>query len=217
MAPVISLASITATDMAMTAAALERGRLIAVPTDTVYGIACKPEPEALERLYAVKKREPRKPLALVFDDMDRLVHALTRLPAPVLNALEELLPGPATAVLPLPGSLNRGPAAMVAYGGGVGVRVLPLPAASLFQRLPSPLALTSANLSGGPDPCSVGEIPETVREACEFVLDGGSITGCRPSTVVDLRPLVEGAPARILREGKMAADRIADLIGPVVE
>ncbi len=203
--------------MAMTAAALERGRLVAVPTDTVYGIACKPEPEALKRLYAVKKREPRKPLALVFDDMDRLIHTITRLPAPVLNAVEELLPGPVTAVLPLPGVLSQGPATAVGCGGGVGVRALPLPAASLFQRLPSPLALTSANLSGGPDPCSVGEIPETVGEACEFILDGGPIAGCRASTVVDLRPLAEGKPARILREGKMPADRIADLIGPVEE
>ncbi len=210
---ILSLASMTASDWLDVAAALERGRLIAVPTDTVYGIACRSEPEALARLYAVKGREPDKPVALVFDDIVRLVHTFTRLPAPVLNAVEELLPGALTVILPAP---EKGLGQTVAREGGIGVRVLPLPEASLFQRLPSPLALTSANMSGGADPCAVDEIPDVVAGRCEYVLDAGRIPGCVPSTVLDLRPLRSGEPARVLREGTMSREEIAEVIGGVV-
>ncbi len=209
------LKSMTRSDWADVAAALERRRLIAVPTDTVYGIACKPEPEALKRLYAAKGREPEKPVALVFDDFIRLVHMYTRLPAAVLNAAEELLPGAVTLVLPAPAGAEEKPGAMVAFQGGIGVRVLPLPEAALFQRLPTPLALTSANISGGPDPCAIDEIPDRVRDACEFVLDAGRIAGCAASTVIDLRPLAADAPARILREGAMPRKEVAALIGKI--
>ncbi len=212
----LSLNTMTRSDWADVAAALERGRLIGVPADTVYGIACKPEPAALARLFAIKGREPDKPVALVFDDVIRLVHAYTCLPAAVLNAVEELLPGPVTLILPAPAGVERKPGAAVAFEGGIGVRVLPEPQAALFKRLPPPLALTSANASGGPDPCKVDEIPAAIQEGCEFVLDAGRIEACSPSTVIDLRPLTMGEPARILREGAMPRKEVATLIGKII-
>ncbi len=205
----------TRSDWADAAAALERGRLIALPADTVYGVACKPEPEALQRLFAAKGRAPGKPVALVFDDVIRLVHAYTRLPAAVLNAVEELLPGAVTLILPAAAAAGKQGAA-AAFEGGIGVRVLPLPEAAVFQRLPTPLALTSANLAGGADPCFINEIPEELKQACEYVLDSGPIDGCASSTVVDLRPLAEGEPARVLREGAVVRGDIEALIGSVV-
>ncbi len=225
------------------AAALERGRLVALPTDTVYGIACKPEPEALARLFAAKGRAAEKPVALVFPDAQQVFYDFPPLPAAVTNAVEALLPGPVTLVVPFGekaeggacGDAERrqapqraaGPAAgrqepqraawsaiaRTATGGGVGVRALPQPAAALFERLPSPLALTSANLAGAADPCSADEIPEGIRQACEYVLDAGPIDPCRPSTVVDLRPLAAGQPAVILREGAVGRDEIIREIG----
>ncbi len=201
-------------DWSGVAAALERRRLVALPADTVYGIACEPEPEALERLYAVKGRAPGKPVALVFDDFIRLVHTYTRLPAAVLNAAEELLPGPVTLILPAAAAAGK-PGAAAVWEGGIGVRVLPEPQSGLFQRLPSPLALTSANLAGGADPCCVDDIPDSVKEACEFIVDAGPVENCAASTVVDLRPLAAGGPARILREGAMPRREVAALIGKI--
>lgn len=210
---VISLSSMSSSDWLDATAALERGRLLVVPTDTVYGIACKPEPGALKRLYAVKGREPGKPVALVFDDIIRLVHSFTRLPAPVLNAVERLLPGAVTVILPAPA---KGPGTVVESEGGVGVRVVPLPEGSIFQRLPAPLALTSANIAGGPDPCAVSEIPAVMRDACDYIIDAGRTKLGVASTVVDLRPLAEKAPARVLREGSLSCKRIEELIGSPV-
>ena len=205
----------TRSDWADVAAALERRRLIAVPTDTVYGIACKPEPEALERLYAAKGRAPGKPVALVFDDFIRLVHTYTRLPAAMLNAAEELLPGAVTLILPAAVAAGK-PGEAAAWERGLGVRVLPEPQAALFQRLPSPLALTSANPAGGADPCSVDEIPDSVKAACEYIVDAGPIKSCAASTVIDLRPLDAGKPARILREGAAPRREIETVIGKTV-
>ncbi|MHB8143162.1 MAG: L-threonylcarbamoyladenylate synthase [Thermoleophilia bacterium] len=230
MTEILQYRSMTRFDWTGVAAALERGRLVALPTDTVYGIACKPEPEALARLFAAKGRAAGKPVALVFPDAQQVFYGFPPLPAAVTNAVEALLPGPVTLVVPFGekaeggacGDAERRQApqraagsaiARAATGGGVGVRALPQPAAALFERLPSPLALTSANLAGGADPCSVDEIPEEIRQACEYVLDAGPIDPCRPSTVVDLRPLVAGQPAVILREGAMGRDEIIREIG----
>ncbi len=238
----LPIKTMTRFDWSGVAVALERGRLVALPSDTVYGIACKPGPAALARLFAAKGRAAEKPVALVFPDAQQIFYDFPPLPAPVTNAVEALLPGPVTLVLPFPeadepgamaetgrersgehvmepagtkppGGAAQAAIACVASGGGVGVRALPQPAAALFERLPSPLALTSANLAGGPDPCSAEEIPEEIRQACEYVLDAGPIEGCAPSTVVDLRPLAAGRPAVILREGAMDIDEIAREIG----
>ena len=239
--------TMTRFDWAGVAAALERGRLIALPTDTVYGVACKPEPEALARLFAAKGRAAEKPVALVFPDAEQVFYDFPPLPPAVTNAVEALLPGPVTLVLPFAGAAPAAamsatapateaaatptaaaePAgsaaatkrvalaaiARVAIGGGVGVRALPQPQAALFERLPFPLALTSANLAGGAAPCAAAAIPEELRQACEYVLDGGPIDPCRSSTVVDLRPLAAGQPAAILREGAADRDEIAREIG----
>ena len=216
----LSLKDMTRFDWAGVAAALERGRLIALPTDTVYGIACKPEPEALARLFAAKGRAAEKPVALVFPDAEQVFYDFPPLPPAVTNAVEALLPGPVTLVLPFAaageGETHVATAtaiARVASGGGVGVRALPQPQAALFERLPFPLALTSANPAGGAAPCTADGIPEALRQACEYVLDGGPIDPCRSSTVVDLRPLAAGGPATILREGALSRDEIAREIG----
>ena len=155
--------------------ALRAGRAVILPTDTVYGLCALPEYEDV--LYELKGRDRSKPLALLAAEVETLVAAVPGLDPSVL---EKYLPGPYTLIV-----------------GGVGVRVPNLPpAAADVVRAVGIVAATSANLSGGPDPRRVEEIPEEIRAACGAVVDLGELPGV-PSTVIDLTC---GAP-RVLRQG----------------
>jgi len=157
-------------------AALRAGRAVILPTDTVYGLCVLPGHEDV--LYDLKGRDRSKPVALLAADVDALVAAVPGLDRLVL---EKYLPGPYTLIV----------------GGGLGVRVPNLPpAAADAVRAVGVVAATSANLSGGPDPRRVEDIPEQIRAACGAVVDAGELPGV-PSTVVDL----SGAEPRVLRQG----------------
>ena len=156
-------------------AALRAGGVVILPTDTVYGLCALPgHADALNEL---KGRDRSRPVALLAADVDALVAAVPGLDRSVL---ERYLPGPYTLVV-----------------GEVGVRVpnLPPSAAEVVGAV-GVVAATSANLTGGPDPRRVEEIPEEIRAACGAIVDAGELPGV-PSTVIDL----SGAEPRVLREG----------------
>jgi L-threonylcarbamoyladenylate synthase len=156
-------------------AALRAGRAVILPTDTVYGLCTLPEHEDV--LYELKGRDRSKPVALLAADVDGLVAAVPSLDRAVL---ERYLPGAFTLVF-----------------GDVGVRVPDLPpSAAAVVREVGVVAATSANLSGGPDPRRLDDVPEEIRDACGAIVDAGELPGV-PSTVVDL---TSGEP-RILRQG----------------
>jgi L-threonylcarbamoyladenylate synthase len=156
-------------------AALRAGRAVILPTDTVYGLCALPEHEDV--LYELKSRERSKPVALLAADIEALLAALPGLDR---AALERYLPGPYTLVF---------------AAAGVRVPNLP-PAADEVVRAVGAVAATSANLSGGPDPRRVEEIPEEIRAACGAIVDAGELPGV-PSTVIDLT----GEKPRVLRQG----------------
>jgi L-threonylcarbamoyladenylate synthase len=156
-------------------AALRAGRAVILPTDTVYGLCALPGHEDV--LYELKGRDRSKPVALLAADVDMLVSVAPGLDRAVL---ERYLPGPYTLVF-----------------GEIGVRVPELPpAAAEVVREVGVVAATSANLTGGPDPRRVADIPEQIRAACGAIVDAGELPGV-PSTVIDL---ASGEP-RILRQG----------------
>jgi L-threonylcarbamoyladenylate synthase len=156
-------------------AALRAGRAVVLPTDTVYGLCALPEHEDV--LYELKGRDRSKPVALLAADVDALLAAVPGLDRAVL---ERYLPGPFTLVF-----------------GDVGVRVPELPpAAAEVVREVGVVVATSANVSGGPDPRRVADVPAEIRAACGAIVDAGELPGV-PSTVVDL---TSGTP-RVLRQG----------------
>jgi L-threonylcarbamoyladenylate synthase len=156
-------------------AALRAGRAVILPTDTVYGLCALPEREDV--LYELKGRDRSKPVALLAADVDALVAAVPGLDPAVLG---QYLPGPYTLVF-----------------GDVGVRVPNLPpGAHTVVHAVGIVAATSANLSGGPNPRRVEDIPEEIRAACGAIVDAGELPGV-PSTVIDL---TSGQP-HILRQG----------------
>jgi len=185
------------------AATLERGHVAAIPTDTVYGLAARPDrPLAVEMIYSLKGRPPGLALPLLAADLDDVLSLLGQLPPPAVLLARRFWPGALTLVVPAPASLAR---SVGSADDTVGVRV---PALGLTRRLlarSGPLAVTSANRHGEP-PCTN---PQSVRavfgDAAEpsGVLDGGE-SEAAPSTVAR----IDDGELRILRHGAVAEDRL---------
>jgi L-threonylcarbamoyladenylate synthase len=182
------------------------------PADTVYGLACEPDSkEAVHRLYRLKGRRPGKPAAVMFFDFELALAALPELAAATRDALAGLLPGAVTALVPNPA--GRFPLAGGDDPSTLGLRVPRLEGQlAPLAAVRWPVLQSSANIAGDPDPRRVDEVPEPIRAGADLVLDGGDLPGT-PSTVVDLRRYAEAGEWRVVREGAVPADEIADLLG----
>jgi L-threonylcarbamoyladenylate synthase len=182
------------------------GGVALFPADTVYGLATEPDSaEGVERLYALKGRRPGKPAAVMFFRLELALAALPELSGKVRAAVERLLPGGLTLLLPNPA--RRYPLACADAPEILGLRVpavtgtlTPLAAVSW------PVLQSSANLSGGPDPRCVSDVDPAIRDGVDLILDGGELPGT-PSTVVDLTAF-ERDEFEILREGAVPSSRV---------
>jgi L-threonylcarbamoyladenylate synthase len=180
-------------------AAIRAGQPVVVPTDTVYGLGADPYREMpVRRLYRLKGRDELQPTALVAADAEVLIDAVPELRGRA-DAVAALLPGPYTLILPNPA--RRLPWLTGNRPTTIGVRIPAVSgdAADLLRRVGA-IAATSANRPGEPDPRSVDEIPEELREGCGAVLDVGELRGT-PSTVLDLT----GPEPVVVREGAVPA------------
>lgn len=194
-------------DAAVTA--LRAGRLVVLPTDTVYGLAADGESESAARaLYAAKGRDAIQPTAVLFASVDVLVERVSELPAAAVEAVRTLLPGPFTLIV-------ENPARRYAWlnpqrPDAIGLRVPAVTGAprAVLEALGAVVA-TSANLPGGADPRRLEDVPPEIAAAVDVVIEGGELPGT-PSTVVDLT----GPEPRVLREGAVtAADALERLRG----
>jgi L-threonylcarbamoyladenylate synthase len=190
-------------------AALKAGRLVVLPTDTVYGLAADAESEPAARaLYAAKGRDAVQPTAVLFASVDVLLARVPDLPSRAVEAVRRLLPGPFTLVVPNPGRvyawLNP------QRPDAIGVRAPALTGAGeAVLHAVGAIVATSANLAGGADPCRVDEVPAEIASAVDVVVDGGVLPGT-PSTVIDLT----GPQPIVLREGAVpSAEALARLRG----
>jgi L-threonylcarbamoyladenylate synthase len=173
---------------------LDGGGILVFPTDTVYGLATRVEdPQVIRQLFEVKGRVKDQAIAVLMgraEDLD-LVADHPSLEAQKLA--DKFWPGPLTLVVPrherLPDILSPLPT--------IGVRIPDHPVALALLRASGPLAVTSANLSGQANTCSVEEVLAQLDGRVELVLDGGLTPGGKPSTVVD----TTGEQIKILREG----------------
>ncbi len=183
---------------------MRAGRVALFPSDTVYGLACDAEnAEAVERLYELKGRPPRKPSAVMFFDMAWL----PPMPPRTTRAAHELLPGPVTLLVPNPD--HHFPLACGEDPDTLGIRV---PADSPLAGAQVAVLQSSANLSGGPDPRTLDEVPPEIRSGVKLVLGAGELPGT-PSTVVDLTRY-EAGEWSIVREGALGTAEIASRLAP---
>ncbi len=182
---------------------LDGGGIVALPTDTVYGIACRLDAEGgVERLFAAKDRPPDKAIMVLVDDLEQVARVVELTPA--AHALRGLWPGGLTLVLPLRAGAPL-PRALTAGTATLGVRVPDHPAPRFIARSVGPIPTTSANVSGRPDARLAGDVVAALGDGIDLVLDGGPSPGGVPSTVVDC----QAARPRILREGAVSTARIA--------
>jgi L-threonylcarbamoyladenylate synthase len=191
--------------------AIRAGRPIVLPTDTVYGLCTTPyDADAVAELRRLKGRDEQQPIALLASDVDLLYECVPELRGPAEVLIEALLPGPLTLVFPNPA--RRFSWLTGARPDTIGVRVPELEgdAKAVVHRVGS-VAATSANLTGGPDPKTLDEVPHEIRSAVAVALDGGELPGT-PSTVVDLT----GPEPQILREGAMSATEVLKRLGQLV-
>jgi L-threonylcarbamoyladenylate synthase len=178
------------------------------PADTVYGLAADAESEAgVRRLYELKGRPERKPAAVMFFELDRALAALGDVGPRTRRAIERLLPGPVTLILPNPGRLF--PLACGPAPERLGVRVPDVPEA--MRAIHRPVLQSSANPSGGPDPRRLADVDQAIRAGVDVELDGGELPGT-PSTVVDLVAYESSGAYEVLREGALPVDTLTELL-----
>jgi L-threonylcarbamoyladenylate synthase len=186
-----------------------RGHGVALfPADTVYGLACDPDAsETVDRLYRLKGRRPDKPAAVMFFDREFALEALPELGERTRAALERVLPGGLTVLLPNPAA--RFPLACGSDPGTLGLRVpLLVGALAPLASVRRPVLQSSANRAGGPDARRIEEVPGDIRGGVDLVLDAGELPGT-PSTVVDLRSYDARGEWSVVREGAVAATDLA--------
>jgi L-threonylcarbamoyladenylate synthase len=179
--------------------------------DTVYGLACDPDTdEAVRRLYAIKGRRPDKPAAVLLFSLELALAAMPELGPRTVAALEGLLPGAVTLLLPNPA--HRFPLACGVGEDGLntlGLRVPALgPATAALSAVRWPILQSSANLAGGPEAHRLADVPEAIRDAVDMVLDAGDLAGTA-STVVDLRGFERDGTWDVIREGAVARSCVA--------
>ncbi len=180
---------------------LQRGGIVAMPTDTVYGIgALLTDAAAIERLYAVKGREHTKSIAVLLAGAEQLPQVAQGASPAALRLAARFWPGALTLVVPrlpsLPSALSQ--------TDTVGVRVPNHPIVLQLLTASGPLAVTSANLSGQPDALTAQAVLAQLEGRIDLVLDGGATPGAVPSTVVD----TIASPPRILRAGPISESEI---------
>lgn len=160
---------------------LRSGGIILYPTDTVWGIGCDAtDPEAVAKIFAIKKREDSKSLVLLASDMDMICRYVKEIPEMAVQ-LVEVNDKPMTIIYPdaIAGDQGNMKADRrclafntVAQDGTVGIRIPMMDfCRQLVAKLGRPLVSTSANISGEPTPKKFSEISETIRSAVDLIVD----------------------------------------------
>jgi L-threonylcarbamoyladenylate synthase len=186
---------------------LRAGGVIALPTDTVYGIAVALDtPGGIERLFRVKRRQPDKGIALLLDSAAQAESVGDMTPAATALAAA-CWPGGLTVVVAQRADASF-PAALTGGVLTIGLRVSDHEAPRALARAIGPLPTTSANRSGLPEARDAAEIFDQLGDAVHLILDGGPAHGGPASTVVDC----SGELPRILRVGAIEVKRVVEIL-----
>ncbi|MDE7167114.1 MAG: threonylcarbamoyl-AMP synthase [Bacteroidaceae bacterium] len=167
---------------------LRKGGVILYPTDTIWGIGCDAQNEdAVRRVYEIKQREDAKALICLVDSADRMQRYFRQVPD-VAWDLVEYADRPLTLILD--GAANVAPN-LLAEDGSLGIRVTRERfSQQLCYRFQKAIVSTSANLSGGPSPCSFYDIPEEITSKVDYIVNfgRGKKSEGRPSSIIKLAP-----------------------------
>ena len=168
--------------------------LIALPTESFYGLAADPfNEQALARLWKVKARSEGKPILILIGDGSQLGPFVQCIPPAATVLMNAFWPGPLTIVFPAAIGLSD---AVTAGTGSIGIRLSAWPPLHDLLLQVGPVTGTSANREGMPPLTTTEEVQHNLGEALDLIIDAGPTPGGRPSTVIDVR-----GPIRIIRDG----------------
>lgn len=180
---------------------LRHGGVVAFPTDTVYGLAVLPyTSETIERLFTVKGRNSSRAIAVLIGDIAHLDRVTSNLSINAKRLIKYFWPGPLTLVVSKHGSLPEA----LSQNDTVGVRMPDHPLALELLGEIGPLAVTSANLSGGQNTNTAIEVKAQLDGRIHMIIDGGRSSGGVPSTVVECT----GPEFTILRPGPISMEEL---------
>jgi len=180
---------------------LQRGGLVAFPTDTVYGVgALAFDGKAVESIYKAKDRPIEKAIPVLIADAADMEKVGMDIPEVAYQLAARFWPGPLTCIIPKQPTLPEA----ISATDTVGVRVPDHEVARTLLRAAGPMAVTSANISGQPSPSTAQEVFAQLGGRIDLIIDGGTTPGGVPSTLVDCT----GAELKILREGPLTLEEI---------
>ena len=187
-------------------AVLKEGKLVAFPTDTVYGIgALAFDGKAVESIYVAKDRPVEKAIPVLIGDSEDLEKVGVDIPASAHRLASRFWPGPLTILVPKRAGLPES----VSATSTVGVRVPDHEVARALLRAAGPMAVTSANISGGQSPVTAEEVYQQLAGRIDLILDGGKTPGGVPSTLIDCT----SSELKILREGPLSLQELLSVVG----
>ncbi len=198
----------TKTDIVRAAEILRSGGLVAVPTETVYGLAAIGlDAEAVEEIYRVKGRPETKPISLLVEGIESASSFCREVPEVARRLSAAFWPGPLTMIL---WKNDLVPSIVTAGGNTVGIRCPDHPLTlSLLRHIGLPLAAPSANPSGFPAPTDAESVLAYLDGKIPCILDGGTCAVGVASTILDLT----SARLRIIRQGVLSAEVLSAAAG----
>jgi len=180
---------------------LRAGGLVALPTDTVYGVgALAFDGAAVESIYAAKNRPVEKAIPILIADAEDLDKVAVNVPDMARILASRFWPGPVTLVVPKLPTLPKA----ISATNTVAVRIPDHEAARALLRAAGPMAVTSANISGQVSPVRAEEVMSQLNGRIPLVINGGETPGGVPSTLVDCL----GDEPIILREGPIGLEQV---------
>ena len=190
--------------------ALAEGALVAIPTETVYGLGANAFiPESVREIFSVKGRPQDNPLIVHIDNLDMLSSVCEEVPDKALSVMEKFWPGPLTIIMKKHPSL---PNEVTAGLDTVAVRMPSHKIARLFISLAGvPVVAPSANTSGRPSPTKCEHVSEDFNGKIPYIIDGGACDIGLESTVLDLT----GERALILRPGAVSLEQLREVLSDV--
>ena len=184
---------------------LKAGKLVAFPTDTVYGVGASAfDGKAVQSIYAAKDRPVEKAIPVLIGDSEDLERIGVDIPDSAHRLAFRFWPGPLTILVPKRANLPES----VSATSTVGVRVPDHEVARALLRAAGPMAVTSANISGRHSPVTAREVHEQLAERIDLIIDGGKTPGGVPSTLVDCT----ASALKVLREGPISLDELRSVL-----
>lgn len=189
---------------------LRNGQLVAIPTETVYGLAANAlDATAIASIFAAKGRPMDNPLIVHIGDMADWAPLVTHIPAVAQKLADTFWPGPLTMILPAAPHIPK------EVTGGLPTVAVRFPSHPIAQAVilhaGCPLAAPSANRSGSPSPTNAARVSEDMSGRIAAIVDGGSCEVGIESTVIDLCH----TPPRLLRPGGITPEMLESVIGPI--